>query len=157
MAADPVNKIQLARIAHVYYKYKPDEIEKAKEFMKDFGFFEVKKVGPRIYYRGYGSEPFVLAIEEADKTEFGGAAFAVDTLEELERATKVLPKEAKVTDVYEMKDAPGGGKAVTLYDPVDGWPMHIVWGQEKVEAMDPKFPEQVYKTNYVSFPRRHTF
>lgn len=146
--ADTPNKIQLARIAHVYYRYKPEEVDAARQFMQDFGFFETKRVGPRTYYRGYGAEPFVLCVEESDKTTFGGAAFAVDTLEELERAQKLLPKEARPTDVYELKDAPGGGKAVTFYDPVDGFPFHLVWGQQQVEPLNLKFPE--LKPNFVS-------
>lgn len=141
-------RIRLHHISHVYYKYKPDAIEAAHTFMDDFGFFEAKRLGPKTYYRGYGQEPFVLCIEASTDTEFGGAAFAVDTLEELERATKILPKEARATDVYDMTDAPGGGKCVTLYDPVDGFPMHLVYGQELVEPLDPKFPE--LKPNFVS-------
>ncbi|KAK7743279.1 hypothetical protein SLS53_004364 [Cytospora paraplurivora] len=137
----PVEKIRLHHISHVYYKYKSDAIDAARQFMDDFGFFVAKKVGPKTYYRGYGREPFVLCIEESTETEFGGAAFAVESLEELERASKVLPSEARPTDVYELADAPGGGKAVTFYDPVDGFPFHLVYGQELVETLDPKIPE----------------
>lgn len=150
MASETPKKIQLSRISHVYYKYKPDEVDAARQFHEDFGFFETKRAGSRTYYRGYGVEPFVLCVEAADKTEFGGAAFAVDTLEELERAAKVLPAESRPTAVYDLKekDAPGGGKCVTLYDPVDGFPMHIVWGQERVEPLSLDFPE--VKPNFVS-------
>lgn len=142
------DKIQLHHIAHVYYKYSTEEVDAARFFMTDFGFFETKRVGPRTYYRGYGSEPFVLCVEASTKTEFAGAAFAVDSLAELEKAAKILPADTKPTDVYELTDAPGGGKAVTFYDPVDGFPMHLVYGQEKVEELDPKFPE--LKLNFVS-------
>jgi hypothetical protein len=47
-----------------------------------------------------------------------------------------------------MKDLPGGGKRVTFYDPVDGFPFHLVHGQTPVAAEDPGFPAQKY--NYVS-------
>lgn len=141
-------KIQLSRIAHVYYRYTPSELDAARVFMNDFGFFLVKSDSTRTYYRGYGTEPFVLCVEAADKTEFGGAAFAVDTLEELERASKILPKEVKATEVYELTDAPGGGKAVTFYEPVDGVPFHLVWGQEKAEPLSLELPEP--KPNLVS-------
>jgi hypothetical protein len=142
----PVKKINLVRIAHVYYKH--DNIEKAKEFMADFGFYEAAQAGNRFYYRGYGSEPFVICIEAAEKSEFGGAAFVVESEEELVNAAKILPPETKPTEVYEMKDAPGGGKCVTFYDPVDGFPFHLVYGQTPVEPLDPKFPE--VKLNFVS-------
>jgi catechol 2,3-dioxygenase-like lactoylglutathione lyase family enzyme len=146
MASNPVEKIKLARIAHVTYKY--EDIEKAKQFAEDFGFVETAQAGNTTYYRGYGTEPFVLALEASTKTEFGGAAFAVESEEELERAARILPKEAKPTGVYEMKDAPGGGKAVTFYDPVDGFPFHLVYGQTPAEPRDPGFP--TLKVNYVS-------
>lgn len=149
MASNGVSdKIRLHHIAHVYYKYSPDAVDAARFFMTDFGFFEAKRVGPKTYYRGYGPEPFVLCVEASTETAFGGAAFAVDSLEELERASKILPKEAKATDVYELTDAPGGGKCVTFYDPVDGFPMHLVYGQELAEPLDPKLPD--VKLNFVS-------
>ncbi|CAN8103215.1 unnamed protein product [Discula destructiva] len=134
-------KIQLSRISHVYYRYKPEDIDAARTFMKDFGFFEAKSEGNRTYYRGYGNEPFVLCVEASDKTEFGGAAFAVDSLEELERASKILAKEAKATDVYDLMNVPGGGKAVTFYEPVDGFPFHLIWGQQQVEPLSLGLPE----------------
>lgn len=149
MASNDVpEKIRLHHISHVYYKYTPDAIDAARTFMDDFGFFETKRVGPKTYYRGYGEEPFVICIEVSTETKFGGAAFAVDSLEELERASKVLPKESKATDVYELTDAPGRGKCVTLYDPVDGFPMHLVYGQESVEPFNPQLPD--VRPNFVS-------
>lgn len=148
MAAEAPKKIQLSRIAHVYYRYKPEEVEAARKFMDDFGFFETKRTEKRTYYRGYGVEPWVLCVEEADETKFGGAAFAVDSLEELERAAKILPAEVKPTGVYDLEDAPGGGKCVTFYDPADAFPMHIVWGQQKVELLPLELPD--VKPNFVS-------
>ena len=141
-------RIKLHHIAHVYYKHK--DIEPARQFMTDFGFFEADRIGKKTYYRGYGKEPFVIALEASDESEFGGAAFAVESEEELEKAVQILPPEAKATPVHEVTDAPGGGKRVTFYDPVDGFPFHLVYGQTEVEVWDPKFPE--LKVNYVSFP-----
>ena len=86
--------------------------------------------------------------EPGPENVFGGAAFAVESEHELERAVKVLPPEARATPVHEVKDAPGGGKRVTFYDPVDGFPFHLVYGQTEVEMKDPKFPE--LKVNFVS-------
>jgi len=140
-----IDRIKLTRIAHVYYKH--EKVEEAKQFMRDFGFEEGDTIGKTTYFRGYGTEPFVIAIEAADKTEFGGAAFAVESEEELVRAAEILPKEANPTAVYELK-TPGGGKGVTFYDPVDGFPFHLVYGQSTVEPRDPKFP--VLRVNYVS-------
>jgi hypothetical protein len=146
----PIKTIKLVRIAHVYYKHNKD-VAKVREFMSDFGFLEVSQVGKKIYYRGYGTEPFVICLEESDETAFGGAAFVVESEEDLIHASKILPAETKPSEVYELTDAPGGGKCVTFYDPVDGFPFHLVHGQTPVEATDPCFP--VLKVNYVSIPK----
>ncbi|KAI0456422.1 glyoxalase [Xylaria acuta] len=136
-------KIQLVRIAHVYYKY-PD-LEEAKQFLLDFGFTEEKRVGneedsgvEKIYFRGYGTEPWVLCASASDKPEFGGAAFVVESEEDLRIAAETLPK---ASGVYELKDAPGGGRCVTFHDPVDGWPMHLVHGQRSADMLHIPLPQ----------------
>ncbi|MBE3044505.1 hypothetical protein IMZ48_18440 [Candidatus Bathyarchaeota archaeon] len=136
-------KIHLVRIAHVFYKHK--NIAAARAFYEDFGFLETARVGNRTYYRGYGTEPFVLCAEEGDADEFLGPGFVVESLADLEHASKTLPN---ATGIYELEDVPGGGKCVTFKDPVDGWPFHLVFGQEGVEASAPEFPE--LRINYVS-------
>jgi hypothetical protein len=154
MTADaPVDKIRLVRIAHVWYEHK--DIESAKRFAVDFGFVETAQSGKTTFFRGYGTEPFVLALTASDKDAFGGAAFVVESEEELVKATKILPPECKATEVHEMKDVPGGGKRVTFYDPVDGFPFHLVHGQELVALEDPGFP--LLKFNYVSSFARSGF
>lgn len=146
LPSNPIKKIQLVRIAHVWYKHK--DIEAAKKFAVNFGFVETAQVGKTTFFRGYGTEPFSLALEASDKDEFGGAAFAVESEEDLVQAAKTLPNECNATEVHEMKDIPGGGKRVTFYDPVDGFPFHLVYGQTLVPREDPEFP--ILKFNYVS-------
>lgn len=146
MAITEVQKIRLVRIAHAWYRHQ--DIEKAKAFAADFGFFETAQIGKTTFFRGYGTEPFVLALEESDRNEFGGAAFVVESEEDLIRASKILPPECRATEVHEMKNVPGGGKRVTFYDPVDGFPFHLVYGQTQVPMEDPGFPK--LKFNYVS-------
>ncbi len=139
-------RIKLHHIAHVYYKHK--DVDASLRFMEDFGFEETARIGNKVFFRGYGKEPFVVAVEAGDEDVFGGAAFAVESEEELEKAAKILPPEAKATPVHEVTDAPGGGKRVTFYDPVDGFPFHLVYGQTQIEPRDPKFP--VLRVNFVS-------
>lgn len=147
LPSNPLKKIQLVRIAHVWYKH--TDIETAKQFALDFGFVETAQTGKTTFYRGYGTEPFALALEESDKNEFGGAAFVVESEEELVHASKSLPKECRPTEVHEMKDIPGGGKRVTFYDPVDGFPFHLIHGQTLVKQEDPGFP--LLQFNFVSY------
>lgn len=120
-------KINLLRIAHVYYTHK--DIKKAREFLKDFGFEETSQTESGIYYRGSGSEPFVYCATEGKSDSFGGAAFVVESAEDLEYASKTLPN---ATSVQKLVDEPGGGLRVTFQDPVDGFPFHLVYGQTLV-------------------------
>ncbi|KAJ5198603.1 uncharacterized protein N7498_007720 [Penicillium cinerascens] len=117
--------INLVRISHVYYTHR--DINKARQFLEDFGFQEVKRVGKDTYYRGTGFEPFVYCAREGDEDEFGGAAFTVESEEDLEYASRTLPGASKIT---EFTDAPGSGLYVTFRDPADNFPFHLVYGQK---------------------------
>jgi hypothetical protein len=130
-------KIRLNRIANVRYIHK--SIGPQHEFLNDFGFTECSRVGKQTYYRGYGEDPWTYCAIEGDEDKFGGAGFVVETLEDLEYAASTLPGASAI---YDLKDAPGGGKCVTFHDPVDGWPMHLIWGQSKVDVNNvPDFPK----------------
>jgi len=120
----PERKIILTRPVHVYYKH--INVDKANDFLLDFGFAEEKRVDDKIYYRGYGPDPFVYCLEKGDEDAFGGVAFEVESKADLEYASKTLPG---ASSVYELIDAPGGGRCVTFHDPVDGFPFHLVFGQ----------------------------
>lgn len=125
-------QIRLVRLAHVYYTYK--DITKASQFLNDFGFQEVKTIDTdrkTIYYRGTGPEPFVYCAREGDIDEFGGAAFVVESREDLEYASQTLPG---ASGMYELADAPGRGLCVTFSDPVDGFPFHLVHGQDLADV-----------------------
>lgn len=120
-------QIRLVRLAHVYYTHQ--NITKASQFLNDFGFQEVKTIDKdkkTVYYRGTGPDPFVYCAREGDADEFGGAAFVVESREDLEYASQTLPG---ASEVYELAEAPGGGLCVTFRDPVDGFPFHLVYGQ----------------------------
>ena len=136
-----IRRIPLVRIAHVYYTHK--NIDKARQFLNDFGFKETEQIGKSTYYEGTGADPWVYCAREGDEDEFGGAAFLVESMDDLEYASKTLPDATKV---YQLNDAPGGGSCVTFKDPVDGFPFHLVFGQsfDKPTAL----PQRQY--NYVS-------
>ncbi|RDL40141.1 Glyoxalase resistance protein dioxygenase [Venustampulla echinocandica] len=129
-------KISLKRIAHVFYTHK--NLEVAEKFLLDFGFSVTQRSDDKIYFRGYGPEPFVYCASKGTDNVFGGAAFVVDSMEDLELATS-LPGATPIHD----SDAPGGGKRVTFYEPVDNCPFHLVYGQTPVEIAQ-TFPELNY-------------
>lgn len=122
-------KIRLVRLAHVHYIHA--DIEKARVFLNDFGLQEVEERDGIFFYRGYGTEPFVYSAAKGDLDAFGGAAFVVESMEDLELAANTLPN---ATPVHEF-NAPGGGKRVTFYDPVDQFPFHLVYDQSESQVL----------------------
>ncbi|KAM3065375.1 hypothetical protein ACMFMG_011501 [Clarireedia jacksonii] len=147
MVTQSIPKIQLNRVAHVYYQH--TNVEKQRQFLQDFGFREVKRVGNKTYYSGYGRDPWVYCLEDGDENKFRGAGFVVESLEDLENAASTLPN---ASEIYDLTDAPGGGKCVTFYDPVDDFPMHLVYGQVEVDqGPEPSFPEI-----HFNFPEKKT-
>lgn len=127
--ASETEKVNLLRIAHVYYTHAG--FARQHQFLQDFGFTEVSRLNvgkpnEKIYYRGYGTEPFVYCSTKGEEDAFGGAAFVVEERKDLELATRVIPT---ASEIWNMKDAPGGGECVTVKDPVDGFLVHLVYGQ----------------------------
>lgn len=132
-------RIRLVRLAHVYYTHR--DLAAATQFLRDFGFQECapvsSKTGPKtIFYHGTDTkQPFVYCAREGPEDAFGGAAFVVESREDLEYAAKTLPGATGIIDLdQEERDVPGGGLRVTFTDPIDGFPFHLVWGQRGLEG-----------------------
>ena len=125
-----MTKIKILRITHVHYRH-PD-LEKADAFLLDFGLEPVERLNDRIYYRGFGPDPYcyLAEISKSGQREFGGGAWLVESYGDLERASK-LPGASVVT----AAEGPGGGSAVTLQDP-NGQAVKLIHGQEEVVASD---------------------
>ncbi|KAL2043004.1 hypothetical protein N7G274_004062 [Stereocaulon virgatum] len=145
------DQIQLVRIGHVYYTHK--DFHRAHSFLQAFGLTEVKRLNAgqpneKIYYRGYGTEPWLYCSSKGEHDEFGGAAFVVESRKDLETATRVVPNASKI---YALADAPGGGECVTVRDPLDGFPVHLVYGQTQREMTEDyeerafNFPNQKHR------------
>lgn len=125
------SKIQLSRIGHVYHGH-PD-LQKFRAFAEDFGFEEVDEIDGKIYYRGYGKDPYIyVASKSGPEKEFGGAAFIAKTQEDFEKAAAL--ENAVVSD---LSKTPGGGKMVSIPIP-SGCKIHVVFGQEEREAAKTK-------------------
>jgi hypothetical protein len=123
--AKPQPRIRVDRLAHVHYQH--PSLERASEFLKDFGFIPAKETPTHIYYRGFGSQPFIYVAEKSPTAErkFIGACWAVVSLEDLKNAA-TLPGATGVMDMPD--EVPGGGKCVILKDP-NGFGVMFVYGQ----------------------------
>jgi hypothetical protein len=139
MSSEPaIPRINLKRIAHVYYRHV--DLEAAHQFLLNFGFSGAKRVNDRIYYSGYGTEPFLYCAEKADENAFGGAAWVVESVGDLKLAAETLPGASKI---YDLADAPGNGQCVTFKDPTGNFPVHLVYGQTPKE-LTMSFPGRIF-------------
>ena len=122
-----VNKVRVARLAHVVYQHV--DIDKALEFLIDFGFVQIERRGNRIYLGGYGQQPFIYVLEQSPDSEkhFCGGYWVVESMEELEKAAS----HTNATSIQDY-DAPGGGKFVVIKDP-NGFDCGFVYGQKLQE------------------------
>ena len=122
-------RVRLLRTAYVMYHHA--DLTKANKFLLDFGLRKVQESpkGDKIWYSGYGVDPFcyIAVLSNDGKNSFGGAAYVVESREELEKATSI--KEASAISKHE---APGGGEIVSLVDPA-GFKVHLVFGQQEKE------------------------
>lgn len=124
-------RIRLIRTAFVTYSHA--DLAKARQYLLDFGMvIEDERPGQEIFFRGWGTEPLVYVAKQAEgESTFEGAAFEVESREELKKAAKV-PHATSINPL----DTPGGGEVVTLTDPA-GYKCHLVFGQQKREASPP--------------------
>lgn len=127
IANDP-SKVQLSRPSHVYFEH-PD-LDKFRQFAKDFGFAEERVTKDKIYFRGYSSDPYVYVASRSKdgKPRFGGAAFVAASEDEFNKAAAL---EGAV--VGSLDGAPGGGRIVTFSRP-DNTFFHVVFGQQERET-----------------------
>jgi hypothetical protein len=143
------SKIQLDRLAYVHYLH-PD-LNTIDKFLKDFGLEVVEEMANKRYYRGFGSQPYLYVAEASldRKRHFVGGAWVVNSLEELENASK-LPGATAVKDAV----GPGGGKIVVLKDPWD-FEIKLHFGQEPSPYQEK--PEMVIMNTAQDKPRKGEF
>jgi hypothetical protein len=129
-------RVRLVTTSFVVYEHV--DLARAEQFLLDFGLSVASRSddGKEIFFKGYGRDPYIYVARQATgpKPTFGGAAYLVESREELEKATQIHGASA-----ISPLSGPGGGEQVTLKDPA-GHLVHLVFGrQEKpVEEMNLK-------------------
>ncbi|KAJ5697357.1 hypothetical protein N7488_011041 [Penicillium malachiteum] len=142
---DP-SKVQLSRIAHVYFDH--HDLEAFAKFAKDFGFVEAEQKGKTIYFRGYGKDPYIYVACQSSKSksQFKGAAFIAKDRENFEKAAKLPGAICKTLD-----EAPGGGEMT------NGTFLHVIYGQAEREIRKGQFqryhegPALIHKLGHYSY------
>ncbi|MCJ1297874.1 hypothetical protein MMC08_000662 [Hypocenomyce scalaris] len=148
---DSAAQIRIMKL--VFMRYQHPDLQEITTFLRDFGLTVVKKTETEAWYRGYGADQYVYYIRKGPR-EFLGGAFAVESFEELEKATRIPGAQVIGNGIEEMKDAPGGGHIVTVTDP-EGFPISLIYGQAPAQAQS--MPEKIILNDEIDKPRARKF
>uniref|UniRef100_A0A060SYV9 ARAD1C00330p n=1 Tax=Blastobotrys adeninivorans TaxID=409370 RepID=A0A060SYV9_BLAAD len=121
---DQSKQIKLVKLVHMRYQH--PQLDEITTFLEDFGMTVAKRTDTKVWYKGYGEDPYVYYAQKGEK-KFLGGCFEVESVEELEKASRLLPNASPIQD---LDDSPGGGKMVTVYDPT-GFPVNLIFGQQR--------------------------
>lgn len=111
-----------------FVRFAAPDLAKMEQFLVDFGLTRVESDDGALYMRGTGASPWLHQTVAGD-AGFRGVAFAVETADDLEAASRLDGASA-----IEELTSPGGGRRVRFTDP-DGFEVEIVHGRETVEPL----------------------
>ena len=128
-----------------YVTYRVTDLDVMESFLTDFGMTRSARSDNELYMRGAGTAHHVHVSIKGESNEFVGAAFEVDSEDDL-----VLAAEISNASPVEDIDGPAGGRRVRLTTP-SGQRIDVVHGQREVEAVDSREP---YQLNFFRHHRR---
>jgi catechol 2,3-dioxygenase-like lactoylglutathione lyase family enzyme len=111
-----------------YGRLRSPDLDKAEEFLTDFGMARAARTATALYMRGSDPEHHLHVTEKGDPAFLGMAWWAKS-----EDDLKALAKLPGATGVEHI-DEPGGGQRVRLKEP-NGYTVEVVYGVEKPNAM----------------------
>lgn len=112
--------------ALAYLIFERPDLERAKEFLVDFGLRVAHETEHCLYLRGTGDAPFVYRVDRGSRARFVGLAFEVE-----DRAALDALRGGAGASAPEPEQGPGGGERVTMVDPC-GFTVVAVHGRERV-------------------------
>jgi len=128
----PAPTAKASALAHLVFE-RPD-LDRAEDFLTDFGLALAKRTHDAVYLRGAAPSPYCYRLHRAPKPRFVGAGFLVDSREELERLARIDGASA-----IEPSEHPGGGDRVLLRDP-SGFVVEVLHGRTPVAAIPTRAP-----------------
>ena len=130
-----------------YCRLRLPDLDKAEQFLVDFGLVAVGTDAGRRFYRGSDPAPYCYVTEPGEE-RFLGFAFKAKSADDLDR----LSAEAGLP--IEAIDAPGGGSRVRLREP-NGYDVDVVWGIAPAPAID--VARQPYNTGSAPLLRKDLY
>jgi catechol 2,3-dioxygenase-like lactoylglutathione lyase family enzyme len=123
--ANPTTKA--TGLAYVVFE-RPD-VERAGDFLLDFGLHFVSRQKDLWFFRGTDPSPFCYVIRKAAKPRFAGFGLRVESLSDLEALHRIAGASGIVPFPW-----PGGGHWVRLQDP-SGFRVDVIHGQQVVDEL----------------------
>ncbi len=123
----PAPTVKAQKLAYLLFEL-PD-LDKAEQFLRDFGLVVAQKDANALYLRGTGTEPFCYCARRGEKAHFVGFGLEVSDASELQKLTQ-LPGASGI----QPTPYPGGGQYVRLQDP-SGFMVEAVSGQTPVTPL----------------------
>lgn len=111
----------------LFLRFELEDLEAQKEYLGHFGMQLAHETEDAIYYRGTGIQPYCYVAHRGASNLYLGAAFFVDSAEQLERLAAGVG--ADISDSVE----PAGGRCVKFTDP-DGLGIEVYHGVSLVDA-----------------------
>ncbi|AUT76660.1 VOC family protein [Paraburkholderia hospita] len=127
---DPTTKAS----ALAYLMFDRPDLEKAVQFLNDFGLRTVSRGEALLLLRGTAASHFCYVVRKASKSRFVGFGLQVDNRADLDALAK-LPGASDV----ERSPLPGGGYVVELTDP-SGFRVDAIWGQAPAATLSHRPP-----------------
>ena len=83
---DESAQIRLVRLSHMQYQH--PSFTAISEFLQDFGMHLVKQTETKMWWRGYGDQPYVYVVVKGPEMKYLGGAFEVETIADLEKSVE---------------------------------------------------------------------
>src|SRR5271165_4379429 len=112
----------------VFVHFERPDVDKAEQYLRDFGLIVVSRNSDGLFLRGTGSLPFFYRVTRGPNARFLGLGVSVASLEDLQKLSKALGRPV------EPSDAPGGGSVVHLHDP-QGVAVDVMHGFARSEKL----------------------
>jgi catechol 2,3-dioxygenase-like lactoylglutathione lyase family enzyme len=121
-------------LALAYLMFERPDLERAEQFLNDFGLRTVFRDDRHLFLRGTAATPFCYVIKRAERARFVGFGLEVDSVSSLERLARI-PGASRI----EASPWPGGGLRVRLVDP-SGFCVEAIAGQSAASALPHRAP-----------------
>ena len=137
--------------ALLYAHFERPDLNRARDYLVDFGLTVATQSEDELFLRGAGSKPYIYRVSRGPAARFIGFGLSVPSAEDLKALAKASGRSV------ETADGPGGGAVVRLVDPL-GVAVNVHHGfaavaQEPVRAPIPhNAPNQTVRVNDTQRP-----